>query len=124
MKAIIPLSLLIIAIMLCVAAESPRTATPPGDWRDLVATNSEWAEKLKQGKVSTEDEAKRRTYELDTDARSIVTISALLRLARTDTDLGSAGDFVWEARVLWGRDVADVIWVSASTGKAKRIFPR
>jgi hypothetical protein len=108
--------------LLCIAADQPRSAPSPGDWRDLVATNSEWSEKLKASKVPTEEDARRKTYELLTDARSIVTVSALLRLARADKDLGEAGDFVWEARVLWGPDVADVIWVSASTGKAKRMF--
>jgi hypothetical protein len=123
MKAILSLSIVIILASLSFAADSPRAFPPNGDWRDLVTTNSEWAEKLKQSKVPTEEDAKRKTFELLTDARSSPRVSALLRLARKDKDLGEVGDFVWEVRVLWGSDVADVIWVSSTTGKAKRLFP-
>lgn len=122
MKTILPLLLGVIVVVLCFAGEPLQV--DPGDWRSDITTNTTLAEKLKASKVPTEEEARRKSYDLLTDARSSVRVSSLFRLARADKELGEAGDFVWEVRVLWGRSIADVIWVSASTGSAKRIFPR
>ena len=120
MKTVVPFSFLMVVILiLCVAAEPPRARLETGDYRDLVATNSQWAEAIKRSKVPTAEEAVRKSFGLLRDARSSVAVNALLRLARADTDLGAVGDFVWEVRVMWGSDIADVIWVSASTGKAR-----
>ncbi len=113
--------------------ERSRVVPVSGDWREaikLADTGSpdslvrHLAEGLKQSKVPTEDEAKRRAFALITDARSIVSVNALLRLAKPVKDLGATGDLVWEVRVVWAGDLADVIWVGASTGNARSLFPK
>ena len=106
------------------------------DWRKVLESPAAahdpyyigFAERLKHSQVPTELEAGRRAISVSgtVDARTDWRVSALLRLARPDKDLGQEGDFVWEVRVVHAatnEDVAGLIWVSTTTGKAKVLYP-
>ena len=106
------------------------------DWRKVLESPAAaddpyyigFVERLKHSQVPTELEAGRRAISVSgtVDARTDWRVSALLRLARPDKDLGQEGDFVWEVRVVHAatnEDVAGLIWVSTTTGKAKVLYP-
>lgn len=105
------------------------------DWRKVLespeATNDsyygEFARKLEQSQVPTEQEAIVRAMRVSgaVDMRVTWRVSALLRLADPDEELGKTGDFVWEVRVLKMTDnegIEGLIWVSTTTGKTKVLF--
>lgn len=106
------------------------------DWRKVLESPAAghdpyyigFVERLKHSQVPTELEAKIRVWRVtrDADARTTCRVSALIRLARPDKDLGQEGDFVWEVRIVHAatnEDVAGLIWVSTTTGKAKVLYP-
>lgn len=103
------------------------------DWRTILnspaveheAYYRELAEQLKNSLVPTEREAKVLAIRagVDADARASWKVSGLLRLARPDKTLGEEGDFVWEVRVDRNSNVSGVIWIGATTGKAKVLYP-
>ena len=106
------------------------------DWRKVLESPAAahdpyyngFVERLKHSQVPTELEANRRASSVSgtVDMRTTRRVSALLRLAGPDKDLGQEGDFVWEVRVVHAatnEDVAGLIWVSTTTGKAKVLYP-
>jgi len=103
-----------------------------GDWRPYLKdpiTDEHYrdlAERIRQSKVPTEEEARAVAVgaSADLDARATFQVTALLRLGVGDEELGDSGDFVWEVRVIWlGGKISGLVWVGAATGKAKVMFP-
>lgn len=113
--------------------EQPMPMPRTSDWRQILQLADKTppdslirhlSEKLKQSKVPTAREAERKSWPLMPYANRSTQISGLFRLATPVKDIGEKGDFVWEVHVIEGEDLADVIWVGASTGNAKSVFPK
>jgi hypothetical protein len=114
-------------------AESDARAV--GDWRKLLKAPytersqfyRDLAVKLRESKVPTEDEATTLAGQagVDFDARAGWRVTSLYRLAVSDVELGGPGDFVWAVSVVRAdADISGLIWVGASTGRAKLLFSR
>lgn len=84
---------------------------------------------LAKSQVSTDEQAAKLALKAfvkkpGLDAREMWGVSGLYRLGRDVPDFGAAGDMIWEVRVSRsGNGVSGLVWVSASTGATRVLFP-
>lgn len=117
----------------CVGQDrEPRAFT--GDWRvffkqEATLRNPNYGklwEGLKKSKVPDEGKALQLAMSVvsDRNARSSWQVTALFRLGRDDKQLGSKGDFAWEVRVSDIDEVIALVWIGASTGTPRVLYPQ